>query len=39
MNNRFSNVTTVTLKPQAILDAPGHLITMEIKTKLKEREQ
>ena len=35
--DRFSNETTVTLKPQAILDTPDHLITMEIKTKLGEK--
>jgi hypothetical protein len=35
--DRFSNVTTVTLKPRAILDKPDHLITMEIETKLGEK--
>jgi hypothetical protein len=35
--DRFSNVTTVNLKPQAILDKPDHLITMEIKTKLEQK--
>lgn len=35
--DRFSNVTTVTLKPQAILDTPDHIITIEIKTKLGEK--
>lgn len=36
-NDRFSNVTTVTLKPQVILDTPDHVITMEIETKLGEK--
>ncbi|HEV2666979.1 MAG TPA: hypothetical protein VG324_18810 [Blastocatellia bacterium] len=35
--DRFSNVTTVTLKPLAILDRPDHVITMEINTKLGEK--
>jgi hypothetical protein len=35
--DRFSNVTTVNLKPQAILDKPEHLITMAIKTKLEQK--
>jgi hypothetical protein len=35
--DRFSNVTTVTLKPQAILDKPDHIITMSIETKLGEK--
>lgn len=35
--DRFSNVTTVTLKPQTILDKPDHVITMEIETKLEEK--
>jgi hypothetical protein len=35
--DRFSNVTTVTLKPQAILDTPNHVITMAIETKLGEK--
>jgi hypothetical protein len=34
--DRFSNVTTVNLKPQAILDTPEHLITIAIKTKLEQ---
>jgi hypothetical protein len=32
--DRFSNVTTVILKPQAILDTPDHIITIGIKTKM-----
>jgi hypothetical protein len=32
--DRFSGVTTVKLKPQAILDKEDHQITMEIETKL-----
>lgn len=35
--DRFSNVTTVTLKPQVILDKPDHQLTMEIETKLGEK--
>jgi hypothetical protein len=35
--DRFSNVTTVTLKPQAVLDKPDHIITMGIETKLGEK--
>jgi hypothetical protein len=35
--DRFSNVTTVRLKQQAILDKPDHLITVEIETKLGEK--
>jgi hypothetical protein len=35
--DRFSNVTTVTLKPQLIIDKPDHVITMGIKTKLGEK--
>jgi hypothetical protein len=35
--DRFSNVTTVNLKPQAILDTSEHLITMAIKTKLEQK--
>ncbi|MCI0665588.1 MAG: hypothetical protein L0220_31395 [Acidobacteria bacterium] len=35
--DRFSNVITVTLKPQVILDKPDHYLTMEIKTKLGEK--
>jgi hypothetical protein len=35
--DRFSNVTTVTLKPQVILDKPDHVITMGIETKLGEK--
>jgi hypothetical protein len=31
--DRFSNATTVTLKPQPILDTPDHIITVGIKTK------
>jgi hypothetical protein len=34
--DRFSNVTTVTLKPMLILDKPDHIITMEIEAKLGE---
>src|SRR5215475_14585793 len=33
--DRFSKVTTVTLKPQKILDKLDHVITMEIETKLE----
>lgn len=36
--DRFSNVTTVTLKPQAIIDKPEHLVTMRIETKLEKKE-
>lgn len=35
--DRFSNVTKVTLKPQAILDTPDHIITIEIETELGEK--
>lgn len=35
--DRFSNVTTVTLKPQVIFEKPDHLITIEINTKLGEK--
>jgi hypothetical protein len=35
--DRFSNVTTVTLKPQMVLDKPDHIITMGIGTKLGEK--
>src|SRR5215813_10187349 len=35
--DRFSNVTTVMLKPQVILDKPDHYLTMEIKAKLGEK--
>jgi hypothetical protein len=35
--DRFSNVTTVTLKPQMVLDKPDHIITMGIETKLGEK--
>jgi hypothetical protein len=35
--DRFSNVTTVVLKPQVILDKPDHYLTMEIKAKLGEK--
>ena len=33
----FSNVTTVTLKPQAIIDKPDHVVTMGIETRLGEK--
>ncbi len=36
--DRFSNITTVTLKSQTILDKPEHLITMRIETKLEKKE-
>jgi hypothetical protein len=36
--NRFSNVTTITLKPQAFLNKPEHLITVEIETRLGEKD-
>jgi hypothetical protein len=35
--DQFSNVTTVTLKPQVILDKPDHVITMAIETNLGEK--
>lgn len=35
--DRFSNVTTVTLKPQVILDKRDHKLTIEIETKLGEK--
>jgi len=35
--DRFSNVTTVVLKPQVVLDKPDHYLTMEIKVKLGEK--
>ena len=35
--DRFSNVTTVTLKPQVIFEKPDHFITVEIKIKLGEK--
>ena len=35
--DRFSNVITVTLNPQVIIDTPDHLITMAIETKLGEK--
>lgn len=35
--DRFSNVTTVKLKTQTILDKPDHVITMGINTKLGEK--
>jgi len=35
--DRFSGVTTVKLKPQAVLDKPEHQLTMEIETKLGEK--
>jgi len=35
--DRFSNVTTVTLKPQVIFEKPDHFITIEINTKLGEK--
>lgn len=35
--NRFNNVTTVTLKPQALVDKPEVFLAMEIETKLGER--
>lgn len=35
--DRFSNVTTVTLKPQLILDKPDLQLTMTIETKLGEK--
>jgi len=37
--DRFSGVTTVTLKPQVILDKPDHQLTMEIEAKLGEKGQ
>jgi hypothetical protein len=36
--DRFSNITKVTLKPQTILDKPGHLVTMRIETKLEKKD-
>jgi len=36
--DRFSNITTVTLKPQTILDKPEHLVTMRIETKLEKKD-
>jgi hypothetical protein len=35
--DRFSNVTTVTLKPQLIIDKADHVITMGIKARLGEK--
>ncbi len=35
--DRFSNVTTVSLKPQVIFEKPDHFITIEINTKLGEK--
>jgi len=35
--DRFSGVTTIKFKPQAILDKPEHQLTMEIETKLGEK--
>jgi hypothetical protein len=35
--DRFSNVTTVTLKPQVIFEKSDHFITIEINTKLGEK--
>lgn len=35
--DRFSNVTTITLKPQALLDKPEHLITIGINTKIEQK--
>lgn len=35
--DRFSNVTTVSLKPQTLVDKPDHFITIEINTKLGEK--
>jgi hypothetical protein len=35
--DRFSNVTTVTLKPQVIFEKPDHFITIEINTKIGEK--
>jgi hypothetical protein len=32
--DRFSGVTTVKLKPQAILDKPDHQMTIDIETKV-----
>jgi hypothetical protein len=37
--DRFSGVTTVKLKPQVILDKPDHQMTIEIETKLGEKER
>ncbi|MBO0862044.1 MAG: hypothetical protein J2P21_26840 [Chloracidobacterium sp.] len=37
--DKFSNVTTVTLKPQVIFDKPNHQLTIEIMTKLGEKGQ
>lgn len=36
--DRFSNITTVALKPQTILDKPEHLVTMRIETKLEKKD-
>src|SRR5262249_9019483 len=36
--DRFSNVTKETLKPQAILDKPEHLVTMRIEAKLEKKD-
>jgi hypothetical protein len=35
--DRFSNVITVTLKPQVIFEKPDHFITIEINTKIGEK--
>jgi HKD family nuclease len=35
--DRFSNITTVNLKPQTILDKPDHLITMRVEAKIEKK--
>jgi hypothetical protein len=38
-NDRFSGATTITLKPQVLIDSPSHRLDMEMETKLGGKRQ